>query len=151
MDESTRAGVKHMLNFPQRRARCQPGTTCDKSVPGCIAAAVAPSTQVLNFGMHVGEKLASVTNAALASLLQRSGTPAVSEDVKKWQTFTVDFVCYAASVTTTFYLQRVANAYQVIFQAVRPSIVLVEFGSCEARKRKSDWSSNIAKCVASLL
>jgi|NorSeaMetagenome_1021524.scaffolds.fasta_scaffold138123_1 hypothetical protein len=124
---------------------------CDKSVPGCIAAAVAPSTQVLNFGMHVGEKLASVTNAALASLLQRSGTPAVSEDVKKWQTFTVDFVCYAASVTTTFYLQRVANAYQVIFQAVRPSIVLVEFGSCEVRKRKSDWSSNIAKCVASLL
>ena len=46
--------------------------------------------------------------------MRTSGTPALSEDVTRWQTFTVDFVCYAASVTATFYLQRVANAYQVV-------------------------------------
>ena len=38
----------------------------------------------------------------------------MSEDVTRWQTFTVDFACYVASVTGTFYWQRVANAYQVL-------------------------------------
>ena len=81
-------------------------------ISGCIAAAVAPSTQILSFGMRVGEKLGSVCNAVLDSLFERAGAPAVSEDVRKWQTFLVDFVCYATSVTSTFYLQRVANAFQ---------------------------------------
>jgi len=66
---------------------------------GCIAAVVVPSTQILSFGMRVGGKIGSVCN----SLFERAGAPAVSEDVRKWQTFLVDFVCYATSVTS-FYL-----------------------------------------------
>jgi hypothetical protein len=42
----------------------------------------------------------------------------VSEDVTRWQTFTVDFACYVASVTGTFYWQRVANAFQVSFATI---------------------------------
>lgn len=82
-------------------------------ISGCIAAAVAPSTQVLSFGMHVGEKLSSVCNAALNNLLQRAGSPALSEDANKWKSFTVDFLCRAITVSTTFYFTRVANAFQV--------------------------------------
>lgn len=55
---------------------------------GCIAAAVAPSTQVFNFGMKMGDKVASVCNAALENILEQTGVPPAAHDVRKWQTFT---------------------------------------------------------------
>lgn len=74
-------------------------------ISGCIAAAVAPSTQVFTFGMNMGEKIASVCNAALENALQRAGVAAVTDDVRKWQTFSVDLACHTVAVTSTFYAQ----------------------------------------------
>ena len=74
-------------------------------ISGCIAAAVAPSTQVFTFGMNMGDKIASVCNAALENAFQQAGGAAVTDDVRKWQTFSVDLVCHTVAVASTFYAQ----------------------------------------------